>query len=106
ANTVNLVKGAFSNYEITISGATTNTNITFYGNKGINGNNVNSRFFIDDILVVANSTTSSPIDGSPYAIAEPAASYTVSGLNPGSIYTYTVKAVKGTVTSAASNIVT
>ncbi len=53
----------------------------------------------------ANTMTQTPITGSPFTITAPSTSYDLTGLNPDTNYTYTVKAVKGTVESAVSNTV-
>lgn len=62
---------------------------------------------IDDIIITGDQGTfiSTPVTGFPFTITAPATSYDVTGLNPDSNYTYTVKAVKGTVESALSNTI-
>jgi len=61
--------------------------------------------YIDDIEIEHTDSGFAPISGSPFTIAAPTTSYDVTGLNPDSNYTYTVKAVKGAVQSAASNTI-
>lgn len=63
---------------------------------------------IDEILIIGDQGTfsSTPVSGSPFTVTAPATSYDVTGLNPDSNYTYTVKAVKGAVESAVSNTIT
>lgn len=48
---VTMVKGAFSNYTVNITGGTATTQITFKGKQA-----ANSRFFIDDVVVNAGGT--------------------------------------------------
>jgi uncharacterized repeat protein (TIGR02543 family) len=57
-STVTLVKGAWTNYTIDITGITTSTKIKFEGNSSSN-----SRFFLDEVLVVEAAPT-------PYITAE------------------------------------
>lgn len=79
---------------------TSNTNV-----NGTSGTGGTSR--IDDIIITGDQGTfsSTPVTGSPFTITAPATSYDVTGLNPDADYTYTVKAVKGTVESAVSNTI-
>lgn len=62
---------------------------------------------IDDIVITGDqgSFTITPVSGSPFTAPAPSTSYDVTGLNPDSNYTYTVKAVKVTVESAVSNTI-
>lgn len=91
-SSVTLVKGQFSNYEVTITGATATSKISFSGQ-----NAKDSRFFLDDVKVESINH----IEGSPFAVTE--TSKTVSGLNPGTEYFYTVVAKNATESSATSN---
>lgn len=77
----------------------TSVNLGSVANTGTNS--------IDDIVINGDQGTfsSTPITGSPFTITAPATSYDVTGLNPDSNYTYSVKAVKGTVESAVSNTI-
>ncbi|UPT71489.1 MAG: T9SS sorting signal type C domain-containing protein [Flavobacterium sp. JAD_PAG50586_2] len=95
---VTMVKGAFSSYTVNVTGATAATQLTFRGFQ-----NSNSRFFIDDIIVVVNTLITTPVSGSPFSISAPTTSYNVTGLAGDTTYYYTVKSVHGSFTSGASN---
>jgi len=62
---------------------------------------------IDEISIIGDQGTFSttPVTGSPITVTAPATSYSVTGLEPNNKYAYTVKAVSGSVTSAASNTI-
>jgi len=77
----------------------TSVNLGSVANTGTNS--------IDDIVINGDQGTfsSTPITGSPFTITAPATTSDVIGLNPDSNYTYSVKAVKGTVESAVSNTI-
>lgn len=91
-NSVTLAKGEFSSYEISITGATAETKISF---KGENASN--SRFFLDDVVV----SNIGSITGSPFEVTE--TSFEVTGLEAETDYYYVVKAVAGDIESEISN---
>ena len=55
ASTVTLVKGAWTDYTINITGITTSTQIQFEGNAA-----TNSRFFLDEVMVVEAAPSTDP----------------------------------------------
>lgn len=63
----------------------------------------NGTIYVDDIVIEYADASSTPIAGSPFTITAPTNNYNLSGLIAGENYAYTVKAVKGSNTSAASN---
>lgn len=76
-------------------------------NSGVNGSNVGTSGTsrIDNVIVTGDqgTLTSTPVSDPPLSITAPVTSYNVTGLNPASNYTYTVKAVKESASSAAGN---
>lgn len=93
---VAMVKGAFTDYTVAITGATAETKITFKGKQASN-----SRFFLDDVLVSGSAVAITHISGSPFTSAT--TSQTVSGLNNSLSYYYSVIAVRGEEKSPVSN---
>ncbi|MDR1973208.1 MAG: T9SS type A sorting domain-containing protein [Bacteroidales bacterium] len=95
-SSVTLVKGAFTEYSVNITGGTANSKITFKGEAASN-----SRFFLDNVLVKQGGAAAVPITGSPFTVAT--TSYNATGLTTGTVYYYTVKAKNETEVSAVSN---
>ncbi len=88
AESVEMMKGQFTDYSIRITGATPLTVITF---KGLQA--ANSRFFLDDIRIFAGGSTYAHITGSPFTINDgTATSYDVTGLTPNADYEYSLVA--------------
>ncbi|WP_291127435.1 beta strand repeat-containing protein, partial [Flavobacterium sp. UBA7682] len=97
-SSVTMIKGAFSDYTVQVTDATINTQITFRAFQ-----TSNARFFLDDIKVVANTLTITPVAGSPFSINAPLTSYNVTGLNANTNYYYQVRAVNGLFTTGNSD---
>lgn len=91
-SSVTMVKGEFTSYEVSITGATADTKVVFKAEAVSN-----SRYFLDDVKVVKVGT----VTGSPFTVV--ALSKEIAGLTPATDYYYTVKAVSGVVKSEASN---
>ncbi|MDD2996874.1 MAG: Ig-like domain-containing protein [Paludibacter sp.] len=96
-SSVEMLNAAFSNYSVSIIGATTSTKITFKGKQLSK-----ARFFLDDVVITQGGTTLTPIAGSPFTVTG-TNSKAISGLTQGTEYFYTVVAKRGAETSAASN---
>ncbi len=94
---IQLEKSKFTNYNIDITGGTSTTKISFIGKK-----ETNSRFFLDDVLITENYTSSTPISGSPFTVTG-ATSKAITGLNPDTEYFYTVIAKSSNQSSEVSN---
>lgn len=85
-------------YNISLTGGTANSQVKIEGNTASN-----SRFFLENLSIVQGGTVLVPIINN--LNVGNLTSYSVAGLKPNSNYTYTVKAVSGSVTSAASNTI-
>ncbi|UPQ77976.1 T9SS sorting signal type C domain-containing protein [Flavobacterium azooxidireducens] len=95
-SSVEMVKGAFSNYNVTITGATVLTQLTFRAFQASN-----ARFFIDDINVVVGSEVITPVSGSPFTTSN--TTLPVTGLDSQTTYYYVVRAINGSVETVNSN---
>jgi hypothetical protein len=95
-SSVSMIKGAFSNYNVTITGATALTQLTFRAFQ-----NSNARFFIDDINVVVGSEVITPVSGSPFTTT--ATTLPITGLDAQTTYYYVVRAINGSVETVNSN---
>lgn len=98
ASSVTMVKGAFSNYSVNVTGATASTQVTFRAFQVSN-----ARFFIDDINVVVDNLTKTPVSGYNGLLVGNNTSYNVTGLDEGTTYYYVVRAISGSVETANSN---
>ena len=88
AESVEIVRGQFTDYSVKITGATPLTVITFKGQQ-----TSNSRYFLDDIKIFAGGATYTHITGSPFTISEgTATSFDITGLTPNADYEYSLVA--------------
>lgn len=90
--------GSFNLFNVNINETSNNVQIIIEATGG-------SAAYLDQLTINYSDVTTSSLSGSPFTITGPATSYDVTGLNPDADYTYTVKAVKGTVESAVSNTI-
>jgi len=97
-SSVTMTKGAFANYTVNVTGATTATQVTFRAFQISN-----ARFFIDDIVVTVDSETLVYASGYQSLNVGNVTAYAVTGLDPETEYFYRVRAVNGTVTTGSSN---
>ena len=96
-SSITMVKAAFTNYSVTITGGSATTKITFKGKLASN-----SRFFLDDVVISEGGITTTAVSGSPFTVSS-GTTLAVTSLTPGTQYVYTVKAKNTNVTSTASN---
>jgi uncharacterized repeat protein (TIGR02543 family) len=93
-----MAKGSFTTYTIQITNAVAASKIKFETNSASN-----SRFFIDDIKVVAGVINTTAVSGSPFT-GITGTSHQVTGLSPETQYHYVVRAVNGSTTPNSNEI--
>src|SRR5690606_15444146 len=82
------LSSSFSLYNVNINETSNNVQIIIEATGG-------SAAYLDQLTINYADVTTSSVSGSPVTVSAPATSFDITGLNPDSNYTYSVKGVKG-----------